>query len=141
MDIDRKRLLESARNAAEQSYSPYSRFRVGAALLCEDGTVIQGTNIENRSYGLTICAERNALGTAVSQGRRRFSALAVSCPDAESPVPPCGACRQSLSEFLPPDVPVFYEDGTGRHEACTMGDLLPRDSLHDLKDRTDPHGT
>jgi cytidine deaminase len=124
--------MARAREAAAFSWSPYSRFPVGAALLCDDGTVVTGTNVENRSFGLTNCAERSALFTAVSRGTRRFRALAVCCPAARQPVPPCGACRQALSEFCPPDMPVYYAGAGGQVVETTMGGLLPADSLHDL---------
>lgn len=134
--IPTERLFSAARAAAEHSYSPYSRFRVGAALLTADGTIVTGANIENRSYGLTNCAERSALFTALSAGEREFSAIAVYCPDAEYPVPPCGACRQALSEFVPGDFPVFYAGKDGAFVEKRMDELLPEDSLHELKTRT-----
>jgi cytidine deaminase len=126
-------LFAEARKAAKAAYAPYSKFRVGAALLCEDGSVFSGCNVENRSYGLTICAERNAVFHAVAQGRRFFTALAISTPDSVSPVGPCGACRQVLSEFMKPDAPIRF-GGEGPDQVdTTMGALLPMDSLHDLK--------
>ena len=131
MGIDRERLSQAARRAAEGSYSPYSRFRVGAALLCQDGTIVTGANIENRSYGLTICAERTAVASAVSQGRRTFLAVAVATPDSKSAVPPCGACRQVLSEFAAPATPVLCA-GAEQIVETTLGELYPFDSLHDL---------
>jgi cytidine deaminase len=134
MSLDRERLKAAAREAARASYSPYSRFRVGAALLASDGTVITGTNVENRSYGLTICAERSAVVQAVSRGLRSFAAVAVHTPDSTEPVPPCGACRQVLSEFAPPETPVLCEGSSGEVET-TLGALYPFDSLQELKDR------
>ncbi len=130
-----EKLFEAARGAAEASYSPYSRFRVGAALLCEDGTVVTGTNVENRSFGLTICAERSAVVAAVGSGRRRFVALAIATPDSEAPVGPCGACRQVLSEFMPPESPVRFGGSGGEVVDTTIAALVPFDSLHDLADR------
>lgn len=132
---DKSRLLEAARAAASGSYSPYSRFRVGAALLCADGTVVTGANVENRSFGLTICAERSAVAAAVSMGKRRFTAVAVSCPDSQDPVPPCGACRQVLSEFAASDTPVLFVGGGDGSREASLGELLPFDSLHDLARR------
>ncbi|MGA2614851.1 MAG: cytidine deaminase [Spirochaetia bacterium] len=126
-------LLSHAREAAENSYSPYSLFPVGAALLCSDGAVITGANVENRSYGLACCAERSAVFAAVSQGKRSFAAIAVSCPKSEVPVSPCGACRQVLGEFCPPDMPVYFAGSKGEYVCSSVGELLPRDSLHDLK--------
>jgi len=129
---DMSELLEQARRAAEASYSPYSRFRVGAALLCKDGTVITGTNVENRSYGLTNCAERSAIFSAISAGRTEFEAIAVSTPDSAAAVAPCGACRQVLSEFAKADFPVVFAGRDQRVEA-TLGELYPFDSLQDLQ--------
>jgi len=132
---DRTRLMEAARGAVSGSYSPYSRFRVGAAVLCDDGSIVTGANVENRSYGLTICAERSAVAAAVSMGKRRLAAVAVFCPDSRDPVPPCGACRQVLSEFAPADAPVLFFAGGGGTREVALGDLLPFDSLHDLAGR------
>jgi cytidine deaminase len=125
-------LFRAARKAADFAYVPYSKFRVGAALLAEDGAVFTGCNVENRSFGLTICAERNAVLQGVAQGKRSFTALAISTPDSVEPVGPCGACRQVLSEFMGPGAPVRFEGGGGGPVNTTMGDLLPYDSLHDL---------
>jgi len=107
-------LLAQARQAALNSYSPYSGFRVGAALRLTNGAIVTGTNVENVSYGLTICAERSALVTAVSQFGPdiRIDAVAVAnLNDAASP--PCGACRQMLSEFILPDAPVLFPAADG----------------------------
>ncbi|MDR2403056.1 MAG: cytidine deaminase [Spirochaetaceae bacterium] len=128
MDLDA--LFEEARRAASLAYAPYSEFRVGAALLSNDGVVFSGCNVENRSYGLTICAERSALVSAVSKGKRSFTALVIVTPDSAEPVGPCGACRQVLSEFMPADALVCFEDGAGGRITTTMGALLPWDSLH-----------
>jgi cytidine deaminase len=133
MRVDSKDLLAEAAEAALRSYSPYSLFPVGAALLCCDGEVITGTNVENRSYGLTMCAERSAIFTAVSRGKQEFSAIAVVCPASDYPVPPCGACRQVLSEFCRPEMPVLFAGKDGTPVTLTLGELFPRDSLHELK--------
>jgi cytidine deaminase len=125
-------LFAEARRAADFAYAPYSKFRVGAALLAEDGSIFSGCNVENRSFGLTICAERNAAWQGVAKGRRRFTALAISTPDSEAPVGPCGACRQVLSEFMGPGAPVRFGGGGRDRVDTTMGELLPYDSLHDL---------
>jgi cytidine deaminase len=132
---DARALIARARDAAQFSYSPYSGFPVGASLLCEDGTVIVGTNVENRSFGLANCAERSALFAAVSLGKRQFAAIAVACPRSDVPVSPCGACRQALSELCPPDMPVYFAGKNDEYVETTIGGLLPHDSLHDLKKR------
>ena len=128
-------LVRAAEEATLESYAPYSRFRVGAALLCSDGAIVTGVNVENRSYGLTICAERTAIAAAVTSGRRSFAAIAVYSPDAEYPIPPCGACRQVIGEFMDPEAIVVFADRTGRRERRTVGEILPFDSLHELRDR------
>jgi cytidine deaminase len=127
------KLFAQAHQIAERAYAPYSKFRVGAALLCEDGTVITGVNVENRSFGLTTCAERNALCTAVARGHLRFTALAVSTPDSAEPTGPCGACRQVISEFMPADTPVRFAGNGPKQVNTTVGELYPLDSLHELK--------
>jgi cytidine deaminase len=124
--------MNEALAAARNSHSPYSRFRVGAALLLENGDIVTGTNIENRSYGLTMCAERVAAGNALVRGRRDWRALFLCTPDASNPVPPCGACRQVLSEFAPADFPVYYTSNGEKIERLTLGELYPFDSLHEL---------
>jgi cytidine deaminase len=131
---DMSKLLEQACRAARSSYAPYSRFRVGAALLCTDGTVFTGTNVENRSYGLTNCAERSAVFSAISAGKDEFEAMAVSTPDSSAAVAPCGACRQVLSEFAKADFPVTFA-GRDQRIDTTLGELYPFDSLQELKNR------
>jgi len=130
---DPQELISRAREAAGNSYSPYSLFPVGAALVCTDGTVITGANVENRSYGLACCAERSAIFAAVSQGKREFQAIAVCCPESDVPVSPCGACRQVLGEFCPPGMPVYFAGKGGDYVTASVGELLPHDSLHNLK--------
>lgn len=131
MEIDDK-LFSAAQGAAEKSYSPYSKFRVGAAILCADGSIVTGTNVENRSFGLTICAERSAVVSAISAGKRDFNAIAIATPDSTYPVSPCGACRQVLSEFLPAEAPVQFGSTSKNRIRCTIADLFPFDALHDL---------
>jgi cytidine deaminase len=133
--MDLETLYEEALKAAWFAYAPYSRFKVGAALLAEDGSLHTGANVENRSYGLTICAERSAVFSAVSRGKRRFTALAIAAPDSDYPVGPCGACRQVLSEFMDEDAPVYFGGKDGRRVSATIGGLLPFDSPHDLASR------
>ena len=127
-------LFAAALGAAVNAYAPYSKFRVGAALLAEDGSLFTGCNVENRSYGLTICAERNAVCQAVAKGKRRFTALAIATPDSDIPVGPCGACRQVLSEFMSSGAAVCFGGKGAERVHTTIGALLPFDSLHDLKD-------
>jgi len=107
-------LVKQATTAAERSYSPYSGFKVGAALLLSDGHVVTGTNVENASFGLTICAERSALVRAVSEFGPgiRIAAVAVAYLN-EAASPPCGACRQMLAEFAGPEVPIIFPASTG----------------------------
>lgn len=124
--------MEEAKAAASNAYAPYSNFRVGAALLCESGEIIRGANIENRSFGLTNCAERSAFFAALSRGITGFTALAIYSPDSKGPIPPCGACRQVMSEFVTSDFPVFFSGASGEITETTVGALLPFDSLHDL---------
>lgn len=131
MEIGEK-LFSAAWVAARNSYSPYSKFRVGAAILCGDGSVFTGTNVENRSFGLTICAERSALVAAVSAGMHDFKAIAIATPDASYAVSPCGACRQVLSEFFPPEAVVEFGNTSENRVHCTISALMPYDALHDL---------
>lgn len=125
--MDMKELTRLAVSARERAYAPYSGYRVGAALLAEDGTVYLGCNIENAAFSPTVCAERVALFKAVSEGKRRFTALAVAGGgDKVSLTTPCGVCRQALSEFCAPDMTVaLAEDGEGAHTETTLGALLP----------------
>lgn len=122
-----ERLVRAAIQAANSSYSPYSRFSVGAALLTDQGDLVTGCNVENASYGLTVCAERVALFKAVSEGHRAFEALAVAGGRGE-PVPPCGACLQVLAEFCGPEFPVILValDSGAVPVSCRLKDLLPR---------------
>lgn len=124
-DAELARLTEGARLAAEHSYSPYSNFKVGAAILLSNGTIVTGTNVENVSYGLTLCAERSALVRAVSEfgPAIRIKAMAVAnLNDAASP--PCGACRQMLSEFAEPDALVIFPSAEGLR-TMSFSELLP----------------
>ncbi|MFN8590794.1 MAG: cytidine deaminase [Thermomicrobiales bacterium] len=127
LDASRQRtLLERARLAARNAYVPYSEFPVGAAVLTDDGSIYSGANIENASYGLTVCGERSAVFAAASAGQRTIVAVAVSAPKLAL-TSPCGACRQVLSEFRPKsgDMDVILDDRQDG-EVVTLGDLLPR---------------
>ena len=119
------RLREAAAEAATRAYAPYSRFYVGAALLLDDGSVVTGCNVENMSYGLSICAERNALFRAISEGGsgRRIRAIAVANRNGAAS-PPCGACRQVMSEFVTPDAVVCFPGEQGQ-ETRPFAELFP----------------
>ena len=115
-------LLREADLARRLAYAPYSDFPVGAALLTRSGRVIHGCNVENASYGLTVCAERTALWKALTEGERAFTAIAVTARQGHG-APPCGACRQVLYEFAP-DLWVYWRDGRGRILRRRLGALL-----------------
>ena len=119
-DADRRRLLEAARAVRENAHAAFSRFKVGAALETADGKVITGCNVENATYGLTVCAERVAVFKAISEGYRQFTRVAVVA-DTEDPTPPCGACRQILWEF-------------GGDLEVILGNLHEEKARHRLKD-------
>jgi cytidine deaminase len=117
-------LIEAAKQARENAHAPYSNFRVGAALRSTSGRIFSGCNVENASYGLTMCAERVAIFKAISEGERGFGALAV-VTDADVLTPPCGACRQLIWEFCG-DIPVTIANLKGQTEVVQMKDLFPR---------------
>ena len=117
-----KELIEAARKYRENSYSPYSHFKVGAAVLTKDGKVYGGCNIENSSYGLTNCAERTAIFKAVSEGEREFAALALIA-DTDGPCSPCGACRQVIADFRIPRI--IMANLRGEVKVVTLSELLP----------------
>lgn len=119
----RRRLVAAARQARRRAHAPYSRFKVGAALLTRDGNIVSGCNIENASYGLTLCAERVAVFKAVSEGVKRFDAIAVVA-DSARPTAPCGPCRQILWEFCG-DIVVHVADLHGHVTSLRVSDLLP----------------
>nr|WP_304218711.1 cytidine deaminase [Fredinandcohnia onubensis] len=117
-------LINEAKKARELAYVPYSKFKVGAAILTKDGKVYHGCNIENAAYSVTNCAERTALFKAVSEGDKEFAAIAVVA-DTERPVPPCGACRQVISELCGRDTKVFLSNLKGAVQEITIDELLP----------------
>ena len=121
-ELETQKLMDCAIKARENAYSPYSHFAVGAVLLCEDGTLYEGCNIENASYGLTNCAERTAIFKAVSEGHIKFKALAVVA-DTEGPCAPCGACRQVMAEFKIPLI--IMGNLMGNIKIVTIEELLP----------------
>ena len=120
--MDDERLIAHAREGMRRAYAPYSGYRVGAALLTEDGSVVTAGNVENVSYGLTVCAERSAVVRAVAEGKRRFQAIAIATDDSAA-IAPCGACRQVLAEFAP-DLKVLSE-GAETRRVWSLSDLLP----------------
>lgn len=120
---DLEPLIAAALAAREHAWAPYSHFQVGAAVLCDDGSVFTGCNVENATYGLTVCAERTALLKAVSEGRRRFVAIAVASDMAE-PATPCGMCRQAIAEFAQ-DLPVVLVNPQGVRRTMSLTTLLP----------------
>ena len=123
-----EKLLALAKEAMTHAYAPYSHFWVGAAVLCGDGTVYQGCNVENAAYGECICAERTAMLKAVYDGHRDFEAIAI-CGGREGAIEgfcaPCGACRQVLSEFASHDLKIHLINGAGEIRTLTLGELLP----------------
>ena len=117
-----KKLLAAALAARENAYAPYSKFKVGSAVETADGHIFTGCNVENASYGLTCCAERNAVFAAIGSGARSFKALCVVA-DTEEPVAPCGACRQVLAEF--PFEKILLANCKGLTKVMTVAELLP----------------
>ena len=124
MQFDTEILIRKATEARALAYAKYSQFAVGAALLSVDGTIFVGCNVENLSFGLTQCAERTALCSAVAAGRREFVRIVIIA-DSKEPVSPCGACRQVLAEFAP-DLAVFCVNLQGDRFESTLTQLLPR---------------
>ena len=118
-----EKLVELAKEAMTHAYIPYSGYKVGAALLCADGTVYQGCNIENASFTPTVCAERTACVKAVSDGKREFRRIAIYA-DSQNWCTPCGACRQFLAEFSP-EVEVLCAKASGRYVSYKLSELLP----------------
>lgn len=129
MAINREALAEAARRAAALAYAPYSRYRVGAALLAEDGHIYTGCNVENAAYPAAICAERVAITKAISEGQKRFAAIAIATSNGGAP---CGICRQVMVEFAP-HLTVLLVDEDGITGEFSLEDLLPESfGPHDL---------
>jgi cytidine deaminase len=135
MDTQFDDLVAPAFAARSKAYAPYSKFAVGAAIKCKSGVVFAGANIENRSLGLTICAERVAIGAAVAAGERDFIAIAVIA-DSDEPIVPCGACRQFLAEFAP-DLIIVSATVRGQRKIEKLSQLLP-DPTRGILKHADP---
>jgi len=120
-------LIDAAKAVRKKSYAPYSKFKVGAALLCNDGEIFVGCNVENASFGLTCCAERNAIFNAIAMGKNKFRAIAVVV-NSPQPCTPCGACRQVLNEFNIDDIDIIMVNirGKTKVEITPLSELLPR---------------
>lgn len=122
--VDWDRLYEAARDVRQRAHAPYSRFQVGSALLVADGRVFVGCNVENRSYGLCICAERSAMTAAVAAGGRDLRAVVV-VTDLSPPALPCGMCRETLNEFGQDDLPIMVANLAGERTIYTLRELHP----------------
>lgn len=116
-------LIDQAKKAREHAYAPYSNYRVGAALLLDSGEIIQGANVENASFGATVCAERSAVFTAISKGFQKLKAIAI-VTESSPPASPCGLCRQVLAEFAP-DLPIILSNTKGDITETNLSTLLP----------------
>ena len=124
--MNKELLIAKSIEASQLSYSPYSNFKVGAAILMKDGNVVLGANIENASYGLTMCAERNTVFKAMLDGYKKEDMVAMAlCADADEVPYPCGACRQVLSELFPLDAPIYVHNTRGKILETNVKELLP----------------
>ena len=124
MEIDYKQLMDRAKEASKMSYSPFSRFAVGAALVAKSGKIYSGCNVENSSFGMTNCAERTAIFKAVSEGEREILAIAIYSPNSDNCYP-CGACRQVMYEFQGDDEIIIITEDCGRLDARKLSEFLP----------------
>lgn len=124
IEITNEQLIEEARKARLNAYAPYSNFKVGAALLTEDGEIFYGCNVENAAYSLVNCAERTAIFSAIAAGKTKFAKLAIVC-DTERPGSPCGACRQVINEFCAKDMPIIMGNLGDEIEVSNIETLLP----------------
>jgi cytidine deaminase len=122
-EVDWQQLFDAAERARQRAHAPYSKFQVGAAILTDDGSIVAGCNVENASYGLTVCAERNAIGAMVLAQRKPVAVAIVV--DSREPTPPCGMCRQVLAEFGTPGLPVASRTLSKVEARWTLGELLP----------------
>ncbi|MFC7320657.1 cytidine deaminase [Halobacillus campisalis] len=122
--MNKQKLIEEAKRIRNEAYTPYSKFKVGAALLTKDGSLYTGCNIENAAYPVTCCAERVAIFKAISEGHHDFQELAVVA-DTERPVPPCGSCRQVMSEFFHPGLQIHLTNLKDSVKTVSMDELLP----------------
>lgn len=118
-------LINAARVASHKAYAPYSNFKVGAALMTSDGEIYTGANVENSSYGLTVCAERIAVFKAVTAGAKQFSSIAITTASQKDYIFPCGACLQVLAEFAP-DIKVICTNAENKYKIYDLNDLLPQ---------------
>lgn len=128
VDMEEKEIqawIQKAIKAREYAYAPYSKFLVGAVLVDESGREYTGVNVENTSYGLSICAERNSIFSAVAQGMKKISLLCV-VGDTEEPIQPCGACRQVILEFATADTKIILSNLQGKYEIYSIEELLPK---------------
>lgn len=124
--MDQFTLIQKAFEAQKNAYTPYSKFNVGAAILTKSGAVVLGANVENASYGLTCCAERNALFAAYSSGLRKDDLVAIAVvSDSDPAASPCGACRQVISELMPKNAPVYIANKHGQIMELSVNQLLP----------------
>lgn len=124
MEIDYKQLMDRAKEASKMSYSPFSRFAVGAALVAKSGKIYSGCNVENSSFGMTNCAERTAIFKAVSEGEREILAIAIYSPNSDNCYP-CGACRQVMYEFQGDEEIIVITEDCGRLDARKLSEFLP----------------
>jgi len=134
--MEKQELIRLAKEARENAYAPYSKFKVGAAVVTTEGKVYKGANIENASFGLSNCAERTAIFKAVSEGEKHLDSIAIIA-DTKEPVSPCGACRQVMAEFFKPEAKVYLTNLKGEITETTVGELLPgaftQEDLHESK--------
>lgn len=124
MIFDKEGMIARATDAMARAYAPYSNYRVGACAMADDGTLYTGCNVENASYGLTLCAERVAVTKMISDGKKRLAVIAIV--GEKSPAWPCGACRQVINEFAGKEIPVIVAQAGGDYEEMTLGEIFPR---------------